>query len=131
MTVFDTDAKCVEKMVALHSDPYDIMEIKKHMPGVLALYSKPFKAEVFKYRNTALNNFVIVKRDIHGLDGRLRVERGAIGVISSYDRGDVGVLFDDTPHFVKLDGSGQRHANVSYLYITLVWQHLLKLNCHT
>jgi len=128
MTAFDADAKYVEQVLALYSDPHDITAIKKHLPGVLALYSEPFKAEVFKYMDAILDGFVIVERDVHGADGRLRIERGAIGVAVMHWGGWTDVFFDDTPHFVELDGSGLRNAEVPDTVLSWLWLHLRAQN---
>lgn len=42
---------------------------------------------------------IVVTEDIHGVDGRLRVEKGSVGTIRSYNQGFVGVIFDDGPTY--------------------------------
>ena len=60
-------------------------------------------------------NRITITSDVLGADGRLRVQKGATGTIRSNDRGQVGVLFDDTEHFVELSGCKRRFQDVPFL----------------
>lgn len=50
-------------------------------------------------------------RNTHFVDGRLKAQEGATGDIVGDDRGMLTIHFDDTNHFVELDGSGLRIAH--------------------
>lgn len=60
---------------------------------------------------------VSVTNDIHGADGRLLVQAGAVGTICSHHCGNVGVLFDDSAAYVELSGCNQRFQDVPSIYI--------------
>lgn len=65
--------------------------------------------------------FVVIE-DIHGVDGRLRVEKGSTGTIRSYNQGFVGVIFDDGPTYVELSDCKRRFQDVPFLYTKPVGQ---------
>jgi len=50
-------------------------------------------------------------RDCYFVGRRLKAQEGATGVIVGDDRGRLTIHFDDTDHFVALDGSGLRIAH--------------------
>ena len=54
---------------------------------------------------------VKLRRDTHFVGGDLKAQAGATGVVVGDDRGMLTIHFDDTEHFVALDGSGLRIAH--------------------
>lgn len=60
-------------------------------------------------------NRVSVTSDVLGVDGRLRVQKGAIGTVSAKSRGYLTVSFDDGPQYVELSGCGHRIQEVPTL----------------
>ncbi|HEJ4320021.1 TPA: hypothetical protein SL531_001307 [Pseudomonas aeruginosa] len=50
-------------------------------------------------------------RNTHFADGRLKAQEGATGDIVGDDCGMLTIHFDDSEHFVELDGSGLRIAH--------------------
>ena len=60
-------------------------------------------------------NRITITSDVLGADGRVRVQKGATGTIRSNDRGHLGVLFDDSEHYVELSGCKRRFQEVPFL----------------
>jgi len=54
---------------------------------------------------------VKLRRDTHFVGGELKAQAGATGDVVGDDRGMLSIRFDDTDHFVALDGSGMRIAH--------------------
>lgn len=54
---------------------------------------------------------VKLRRDTHFASGELKAQAGATGDVVTDDRGMLSIRFDDTDHFVALDGSGMRIAH--------------------
>jgi len=121
MNEFGADTKYVEQVLAMYSDPYDLAWGRKYLPHVLALYSDEFKANIFKYGDIGLSRFVILTQDVYRVNGQLRAERGAKGIIvgDSLLGGCKDVLFDDGPEFIELSGCGQRLTEVPSLALTV------------
>lgn len=65
-------------------------------------------------------NRVTVDKDINGADGRLRVARGATGIIVGRLCGLVDVLFDDGPSYVELSGCARRFQSIPFICTTPV-----------
>lgn len=60
---------------------------------------------------------ITTTKDVHHTDGRLLVQKGATGFISSRHCGDVYVLFDaDQAAYVELTGCGQPLQRVPFIY---------------
>jgi hypothetical protein len=53
------------------------------------------------------NERIVMTNTARFADGRIKATKGAVGVIRSYDRGRVGVLFDPGTFYVEHDGSGR------------------------
>lgn len=51
---------------------------------------------------------VRLRRAVHFVDGRLRAEEGAIGIVIGDQHDLLTIHFDNTEHFVEPDSNGQR-----------------------
>ncbi len=65
-------------------------------------------------------NRVVVTKEVRGADGRLRVAKGAIGTIRSWDRGQVGIVFEDDGAFVELSGCNRRIQSIPFINVQTV-----------
>lgn len=66
---------------------------------------------------------VEVIKDVYWASGKLKVEKGATGYISSMNEGYVGVVFDDGK-FVDLDGGGRRIQEVPYRWVKEIYTNV-------
>lgn len=67
---------------------------------------------------------VVVTRDIHHADGRLMVQKGAVGLIVSEDQGLAWIRFDDGPAYVEPTGDGRRIQRVPLLFTRTEFQQI-------
>lgn len=61
------------------------------------------------------SNRIVVTENICYPSGKLKVEKGAVGTISSRNLGDVGVVFDEGQSvFIEPDGGGRLNQQIPF-----------------